>query len=62
MTNWGWMRFFGVGAILVLGFWPIGLGGAGGALLVSSVFQIVNTAMLFLLVTIAYEWKAGQGR
>ena len=62
MSNWGWARFIGVLAILVLGLGPGVMGGGSGlGLLASSaVFQIVNTAMLFLLVTIAYEWKAGQ--
>lgn len=61
MTGWGWSRFLGVLGILVVGLGPGAMGSSGLGLIASSaIFQIVNTAMLFLLVTIAYEWKAGQ--
>ena len=57
MTNWGWARIIGALVILVLGIYPMT---SGTTILVATMFQIVNSVMLFLLVTFAYEWRAGQ--
>ena len=60
MTGYGLARIAGVGIIAVLGAYVAIVGGPTAALLVTNVFQVLNTAMLFVLVSIAYEWNSRQ--
>ena len=55
MSMFGLARIIGFGAILLLAIYG-GLLGDSGGLNVVVVFQVLNTAMLFVIMTLAYEW------
>jgi hypothetical protein len=56
MSAMGLMRVIGVGVILLIGVYG-GLLSAAGGLDVLILFQVFNTALLFVIMTIAYEWS-----
>ena len=58
MTGYGLARIAGVGVIGALGAYVGIVGGPTGTVLLERVFGVLNTAMLFLLVTLAYEWNS----
>jgi len=55
LTVWGLARVIGVGIILLIGFYG-GLLSRVGGLDVLIVFQIINTSLMFVIMTVAYEW------
>jgi hypothetical protein len=55
LSVYGLARVIGVGFILLLGIYG-GLLSQATGLTPLVVFQLLNTAMLFLIVTIMYEW------
>lgn len=61
MSGFGLARIAGVGVIGVVGAYVGIVGGPTGTVLVDRVFGVLNTAMLFLLVSLAYEWNSRQG-
>ena len=55
MSVYAWVRVVGVAAILLFGLYGM-LGSSGGLLAIPLLFQVINTALLFLLVTLMYEF------
>jgi hypothetical protein len=55
MTVIGLTRIIGVGVIILVGIYGGLLSGSQG-LDVLLVFQVLNAAMLFVIMTLAYEW------
>ena len=58
MTGFGLARIAGVGVLGALGAYVSIAAGPSATLVLERVFMVLNTAMLFLLVTMAYEWNA----
>ena len=56
MSLLGIARVIGVGVILLIGVYG-GLLSAAGGFDVVMLFTVINTAILFVIMTIAYEWS-----
>ena len=55
MSMFGLARVIGFGLLVLLAVYG-GLLGDSGGLNVVVVFQVLNTAMIFVMMTLAYEW------
>lgn len=55
ITGWGLTRIIGTGVIFILGSYPV-YSGPVGMFSAQIVLAILQTVLLFLLVTTAYEW------
>lgn len=60
MTPFGIARVVGVVVIVLLAMFGVQIGEFMGPFSVSISFQVLNTIMLFLLVTFGYEWLRRQ--